>query len=563
MKKLIALSYLLLSLLPLLAQQQDNHATNYPAVEIKVERLPDLSMPRHGHVSLCVNGEAMVIGGHTTNFVPIPTAEYYKDGAWHVVPLAYCHDDGSAVELSTGKVLIIGGHEKELGIGQTYTAELYDPITHTSEGFASIDTKRSLASALALDSGRAIIVGNWHHADAIEMYDGKNSFVRVKEVTQGRCVPFILRTAKDNAIIFAERDTMCHAILRPVADRLHGDTLHIPLLEEWKLVQSNLVMPSQKAFIGDEAKGDYSYLLMVKNDQGQLAIARTSGEEFSLLPTDVPIPMSYKWGDISYVYFVLADRQSKRAYIIGADAWRNGKPINPIHVYVVTIDYSTVPAHLTLGYTDALNDCDVNNPILTEDGNLILTGGAPTNNNFQPTASTWLLHISPKEQAAGLPLWGWGIAILAAIALSALLIWLVRRGRNHKQETATHPGVEVDNREPADEGEKEPELIERICQMMEEKQLYLNNDLKVADIADALNISQRVVSDCINTHRGTFRQFVNTYRVAYAQQLLQNQSDITITEVWMSAGFSSESSFFRIFKAATGLTPRDWKQNFN
>ena len=563
MKKLITLSYLILSLLPLLAQQQDDPAADYPAVEIKVERLPDLSMPRHGHASLCVNGEPMVIGGRTTNFVPIPTAEYYKDGAWHVVPLAYCHDDGSAVELSTGKVLIIGGHEKELGIGQTFTAELYDPMTHTSEGFASLDTKRSMASALALDSGRAIIAGNWYYADAIEMYDGKNSFYRVKDVTEGRCAPFILLTAKDNAIIVSALDTVGRTILHPVADRLHGDTLHIPLLEEWELIQGPMTMPLQKAFIGDEARGDYSYLLMVKNDQGQLAIARTSGEEFSLLPTDVPVPMSYKWGNILYYPFILVDRQNKRAYVIGKDASINGKPINPIHVYVVTIDYSTVPAHLTLGYTDALDNCDAVNPILTEDGNLILAGGIPKHNNFQPTASTWLLHVSPTEQAAGFPLWGWGIAILAAIAFSALLIWLVRRGRSHKQETTTHPGAEEENREPADEGEKEAELIERICQMMEEKQLYLNNDLKVADIADALNISQRVVSDCINTHRGTFRQFVNTYRVAYAQQLLHNQSGITITEVWMSAGFSSESSFFRIFKAATGLTPRDWKQNFN
>ena len=108
---------------------------------------------------------------------------------------------------------------------------------------------------------------------------------------------------------------------------------------------------------------------------------------------------------------------------------------------------------------------------------------------------------------------------------------------------------------------KEADLINRICQVVEDKKLYLNPDLKVSDIATELNTNQRAVSDSINAHRGTFRQFINAYRVSHAQEMLRSQSDVTITEVWLSSGFSSESSFFRIFKATTGSTPLNWKQN--
>ena len=204
-------------------------------VKVQAERLADLNFPRNGHSVLCVNGEPTVIGGHTTNFVPTPTLEYYKNGKWNVVPMAFTHDDGCAVQLTTGKVLILGGHEKNMGIGQSFEAEFYDPETRTCEGFASTDTKRAMPSALALDSGRAVISGNWYHKDAIELYDGNVTFQHVKEVSIGRSTPHILRTAPDNAIILSGTDTTGQQLTLPVADQLRGEPYRVPLLETWQL----------------------------------------------------------------------------------------------------------------------------------------------------------------------------------------------------------------------------------------------------------------------------------------------------------------------------------------
>ena len=142
-----------------MAMPQGNNDVKCPVVKVQAEQLPDLNVPRSGHSVLLLNGEPTVIGGHTTNFVPTPTLEYYKDGKWHLVSTAFTHDDGCAVELATGKVLIMGGHKENMGIGQSFEVELYDPLTHTSEGFASLDTKRAMLSALALDYGRVVIAG--------------------------------------------------------------------------------------------------------------------------------------------------------------------------------------------------------------------------------------------------------------------------------------------------------------------------------------------------------------------------------------------------------------------
>jgi len=94
---------------------------------------------------------------------------------------------------------------------------------------------------------------------------------------------------------------------------------------------------------------------------------------------------------------------------------------------------------------------------------------------------------------------------------------------------------------------------------MEEKQLYLIPDLKLSDVANALNTSSRTLSD--NIHKAehcSFNQYVNRFRIHHAQELLLNVSDIKLVTVSEESGFSNETTFFRIFKLFTGMTPREW-----
>ena len=564
--RVLTVVYCLMALLPLAAQAKGD-TPSCPVVKIEVEQLPDLNIPRAGHSMLLVNNEPTVIGGHTTNFVPTATIEYYKDGKWVLLPSAFTHDDGFAVQLSSGHVLIGGGHERNLGIGQSFEVELYDPLSRKCEGFGSLDTKRAMASAIALDGNRAIITGNWYHDDAIEMYDGKGAFIPVKAASSNRANPYILRTAKDDAIFFTGLDSKGEHTPHPLIDRLHGEAYHEPLLQEWRLPKRYEKLPTS-AFIGDESRGDYSYLLLVENEQGQAAIARVTNGEFSLLPTDVPVPMTCKWGSILYSLHIYADRQNRRAYVLGSDPDKCSQPprLDLARIYVLIIDYATVPAHLTLGYTDELSDFDIfGSAIMSDGGDLIMVGGT-MHNNFKPLAATWLLHVSTRAKAAGagklwrlLPPWGWALVVLAIAALAIGLAWLLRRRKTLNTEvSAMAPGEEI--QEDLDSSVDYAELMQRICQAMEEQQLFMNPDLKIADLATALGTNRSTISACINSQRGcSFPQFVNGYRVACAQELLRNQPDIKIAEVCVKSGFSSEASFYRIFKAVTGTTPTAWK----
>ena len=139
----LALLHLLAMVNKVDASPQEDVATGCPFVKIIPQRLPDLNIPRFSHRVCYVNGELTLFGGHTSGFVLTPTAEYYKDGEWHLMKMVYNHDDGICVPLRSGKVLLAGGYEKNLGIGQTFEVEMYDPATHTFDGFGCLDKKRA------------------------------------------------------------------------------------------------------------------------------------------------------------------------------------------------------------------------------------------------------------------------------------------------------------------------------------------------------------------------------------------------------------------------------------
>jgi AraC-like DNA-binding protein len=81
----------------------------------------------------------------------------------------------------------------------------------------------------------------------------------------------------------------------------------------------------------------------------------------------------------------------------------------------------------------------------------------------------------------------------------------------------------------------------------------------VNDLAAALGTNRRTVSDCINSQKGcNFTQFVNIYRVEHAKRVMRQNPDKKIADIYIESGFANEGSFFRTFKAVTGMTPKEW-----
>lgn len=105
-------------------------------------------------------------------------------------------------------------------------------------------------------------------------------------------------------------------------------------------------------------------------------------------------------------------------------------------------------------------------------------------------------------------------------------------------------------------------LGKRLVQVVEEKKMYLDPELSILDVSNALHVPRHYVTQALNEKIGkNFYHFINTYRVAAAKQkLIDPKNDrFTVLAVGYDAGFNSKSSFNTLFKKYAGMTPTEFR----
>jgi AraC-like DNA-binding protein len=89
---------------------------------------------------------------------------------------------------------------------------------------------------------------------------------------------------------------------------------------------------------------------------------------------------------------------------------------------------------------------------------------------------------------------------------------------------------------------------------------FLDNKLRIADLAEQLDMPVHHLSQTINRRAGeSFSEFINRHRVDAAKGLL-NDPEKPIAMITFDAGFNSESAFYRHFKNFTGQTPKQYRR---
>jgi len=95
------------------------------------------------------------------------------------------------------------------------------------------------------------------------------------------------------------------------------------------------------------------------------------------------------------------------------------------------------------------------------------------------------------------------------------------------------------------------------------KEAITNLDLKAADIAEKADIPKRIFSPLLSSQFGcSFRHLLNTCRVEEAKRLIEENEDElhSMDGIGSMAGFASRSTFYRVFKEITGMTPKAYKE---
>lgn len=118
-----------------------------------------------------------------------------------------------------------------------------------------------------------------------------------------------------------------------------------------------------------------------------------------------------------------------------------------------------------------------------------------------------------------------------------------------------------------DDGQKtniNAKQVEDLEYYMSVKEPFLDSDLTIQILANQLKIPTRDLSVLINHHfKQHFHDFINTYRIIKAKELLVNTSNkqLSVSEILYKVGFNSKSSFNTAFKKRVGVTPSQYRKD--
>lgn len=106
--------------------------------------------------------------------------------------------------------------------------------------------------------------------------------------------------------------------------------------------------------------------------------------------------------------------------------------------------------------------------------------------------------------------------------------------------------------------------LARLENVMTEKAVYKNPDLKLHELSREIQISGHQLSALLNEHLGkNFTTYINEFRVAEACRMMTADPRFTLEAIGYEVGFNSKSTFFAAFKKIKGVTPSNYQQTTN
>ena len=246
---------------------------------------------------------------------------------------------------------------------------------------------------------------------------------------------------------------------------------------------------------------------------------------------------------------------------------------NPVTITQVEHMENNVTFHFSdLRYTDPnavayqykLDNIDADWQIIRSKGNVAYRNLPPGKYTFhvrlydQPHTETIASVRVPLSKGHWM-----AIGILSIILAVTISVYVRARNRtkqskfqNHekkqKENKYTHVSIAIPTLNA---------LFEQIEQLMKEDKIYLQADLKIADIAQRLNVPSYQLSYLFTQYmQTTFYDYLYDFRIEEFKRRVA-AGDIkryTVESIAQQSGFNSRASFFRVFKKKVGMTPNEY-----
>lgn len=158
------------------------------------------------------------------------------------------------------------------------------------------------------------------------------------------------------------------------------------------------------------------------------------------------------------------------------------------------------------------------------------------------------------------------VALVQSGYLFCIVFFSLRQSLVFNQPVSLDPPVEKEKTEKniAQNDSRSQEISYQLLKFMEDNRPYLEEDLSLQKLSLLMNISTHQLSQAINQNLNTnFYKFVNAYRVEEVKKKLKSPEfeKYSILGIAFESGFNSKSTFNKIFKEETGMTPSEFKQS--
>lgn len=118
---------------------------------------------------------------------------------------------------------------------------------------------------------------------------------------------------------------------------------------------------------------------------------------------------------------------------------------------------------------------------------------------------------------------------------------------------------------PLMDDDKMDSLYDKLCHLMDNERLYTEPQLTREKMAERLGTNRTYLTRVIKEKTGmSYLQYVNSYRINEALKILSDRDKVNypLKQIWADLGFSSPSTFFKVFQQTVGITPTIYRKQF-
>ena len=104
-------------------------------------------------------------------------------------------------------------------------------------------------------------------------------------------------------------------------------------------------------------------------------------------------------------------------------------------------------------------------------------------------------------------------------------------------------------------------LLKQVDALMDKEKPYVNQKLKLDELAAMLGLSRHMLSRVLNEeYEHGFAHYIKQHRVNEAKRLISIRHELSLEGIGYESGFNSKSAFFEAFKKVAHSTPAEYRK---